>query len=138
MFCKGLTEYFSDLMAFGWLFGFFHLIILRIERREMDQEEYNRKYVNLRILKSIQEYLSSDSDMPTAVYPIKVPDDLLYQVTGLEGAESTDKLIHHIFRLGLTLWSDKLYNDEFGSQQSLEEFIQLVKKRNQEWIWSPL
>jgi len=82
----------------------------------MDEEEYNRKYVQLRILKSIQEYLSSDNDMPTAVYPIKVPDDLLYQVTGLEGAESTDKL----------------YNDEFGSQQSLEEFIQLVKKRNQE------
>ncbi len=98
----------------------------------MDEEEYNRKYVHLRILKSIQEYLSSDSDMPTAVYPIKVPDDLLYQVTRLEGAESTDKLIHHIFRLGLTLWSDKLYNDEFGSQQNLEEFIQLVKKRNQE------
>jgi hypothetical protein len=98
----------------------------------MDEEEYNRKYVHLRILKSIQEYLSSGSDMPTAVYPIRVPDDLLYQVTGSEGAESTDKLLHHIFRLGLTMWSDKLYNDEFGSQQSLEEFIQLVKKRNQD------
>ena len=98
----------------------------------MDEEEYHRKYVHLRILKSIQEYLSSDSDKPTAVYPIRVPDDLLYQVTGSEGAESTDTLLHHIFRLGLTLWSDKLYNDEFGSQQSLEEFIQLVKKRNQD------
>ena len=27
---------------------------------------------------------------------------------------------------------EKLYQDEFGSQESLEEFIQLVKKRNQE------
>jgi len=98
----------------------------------MDEEEYNRKYVNLRILKSVQEYLKSDVDSQTAVYPIKVPDDLLYQVIKSQGVENADRLIHHIFDLGLTVWSDKLYNDEFGSEQSLEEFIQLVKKRNRD------
>jgi hypothetical protein len=46
----------------------------------MDQEEYDRKYVNLRVLKSIQEYLKTEGDLSTAVYPIKVPQDLLYQV----------------------------------------------------------
>ena len=98
----------------------------------MDKEEYDKKYINLRILKSIQEYLKIGSDSPTAVYPIRVPDDLLYQVLKLQGPEGTDNLVHHIFRLGLTLWSEKLYNEVFGSQQSLEEFIELVKKRNRE------
>ena len=98
----------------------------------MDEKEYNRKYINLRILKSIQEYLKSNVNAPTAVYPIKVPDDLLYQVIKSQGVENADRLIHHIFDLGLTIWSEKLYNDEFGSEQSLEEFIRLVKKRNRE------
>ena len=98
----------------------------------MDEKEYNRKYVNLRILKSVQEYLKSNVNAPTAVYPIKVPDDLLYQVMKSQGVENADRLIHHIFDLGLTIWSEKLYNDEFGSEQSLEEFIQLVKERNRE------
>ena len=98
----------------------------------MDEKEYNRKYVNLRILKSIQEYLKSNVNAPTAIYPIKVPDDLLYQVIKSQGVENADRLIHHIFDLGLTIWSEKLYNDEFGSEQSLEEFIQLVKERNRE------
>lgn len=98
----------------------------------MDEKEYNRKYINLRILKSIQEYLKSNVNAPTAVYPIKVPDDLLYQVLKSQGVENADRLIHHIFDLGLTIWSEKLYNDEFGSEQSLEEFIRLVKKRNRE------
>ena len=98
----------------------------------MDEEDYNRKYSNLRILKSVQEYLKSETDAPTAVYPINVPDDLLYQVLRLHGSESTDKLIHHIFKLGLTLWSEKLYNDIFGSQENLEAFIELVKKRTKE------
>lgn len=98
----------------------------------MNEEEYKRKYVNLRILKSVQEYLKSDVDAQTAVYPIKVPDDLLYQVIKSQGVENADRLIHRIFNLGLTIWSDKLYNDEFGSEQSLEEFIQLVKKRNRD------
>ena len=98
----------------------------------MDREEYNRKYTNLRILKSIQEYLNTENDSPTAVYPIKVPDDLLYQVVKFQGAESADRLIHHIFEIGLNIWSEKLYSEVFGSEQSLEEFIELVKKRNKE------
>ena len=98
----------------------------------MDEEEYNRKYVNLRILKSVQDYLRSENDSPAAVYPIRVPDELLYQVLRLQGSKSSDELIHHIFKLGLTLWSDKLYNNVFGSQRSLEEFIELVKKRSRE------
>jgi len=98
----------------------------------MDEEEYNKKYVNLRILKSIQQYLKSKGDSQIALYPIRVPDDLLYQAARLQGAESADKLIHKIFRMGLTLWSEKLYNDVFGSEESLEEFIELVKERNKE------
>jgi len=98
----------------------------------MDEEEYSRKYAHLRILKSIQEYMVSDKDAQVGIYPIRVPDDFLYQLMKLKGAEDTDELIHHIFRVGLNLWSDKLYNDEFGSQQNLEEFIQLVKKRSRE------
>ena len=100
--------------------------------RKMDEEEYNRKYAHLRILKSIQEYMVSDKDAPSGIYPIRVPEDFLYQLMKLKGAENTDKLVHHIFRTGLSLWSDKLYNDEFGSQQNLEEFIQIVKKRTSE------
>ncbi len=30
----------------------------------MDEEEYNKKYINLRILKSVQEYLKSERDSP--------------------------------------------------------------------------
>ena len=98
----------------------------------MDEQEYNKKYARLRILKSIQEYLKSEGTSPTAVYPINVPDDLLYQVLKLEGADSADKLIHKIFKMGLTLWSEKFYNDSFGSRENLEEFIELVKKRSRE------
>lgn len=98
----------------------------------MRDEEYKRKYSNLRILKSIQEYLASDGNNASAVYPIKVPDELLYQTTKVEGAERVDKLIHRIFRIGLNIWSDNLYKEEFGSEKELEEFIQLVKKHNRE------
>lgn len=99
----------------------------------MDEEEYKGKYINLRILKSIQEYLKKNGTCSaTAVYPIRVPDELLYQVLKLEGAENADKLIHDIFELGLTLWSEQLYDDVFGSEQNLEEFIEIVKKRNRE------
>ena len=98
----------------------------------MDDKEYKKKYVNLRVLKSVQEYLIPDSTSPTAVYPIKVPDDLLYQVLKLQGPEKVDTLIHHIFRVGLNIWSEQLYNDVFGSEENLEEFIELVKKRNKE------
>jgi hypothetical protein len=98
----------------------------------MDEEEYTSKYSNLRILKSIQDYLKSDDNNHTAVYPIRVPDDLLYQTLKLKGAKSADSIIHHIFRLGLGVWSEKLYNTIFGSRQSLEKFIELVKQRNKE------
>ena len=98
----------------------------------MDEEEYRIKYLNLRILKGIQEYLKLDGEFPTAIYPIKVPNELLYQIVKSEGAESADKLIHHIFKLGLTIWSETLYNDIFGSEENLEEFIDLVKDRNRE------
>ena len=96
----------------------------------MDEEEYNKKYTNLRILKSVQAYLKDQDNTATAVYPIKVPDDLLYQVLKLQGPETADKLINHIFQLGLNFWSDNLYDNVFGSEKSLEDFIELVKKKN--------
>jgi len=99
----------------------------------MDEEEYRIKYSNLRILKSIQEYLKAeDGESQTALFPIKVPDDLLCQVVQLQGTESADELIHQIFRVGLTIWSERLYQDVFGSQRNLEEFIELVKERTRE------
>ena len=98
----------------------------------MDEEEYTNKYVNLRILKSIQEYLKEPENQNAAVYPIKIPDDLLYQLLKLKGAQGADGVIHQIFRLGLSLWSEKLYSTVFGSQQNLENFIELVKRRNKE------
>jgi hypothetical protein len=101
-------------------------------QKGMDEEEYSKKYAMLRILKSVQEYLKPGGDPHTAVYPITVPDDLLYQVLKLEGADSADKLIHKIFKMGLTAWSEKVYNDAFGSQDNLQRFIELVKKRNKE------
>jgi hypothetical protein len=100
--------------------------------RPVNEEEYNRKYATLRILKSIQEYLKADSPTATAVYPIKVPDDLLIQVLKLEGPEEADNLIHHIFKLGLNFWSEKIFSDVFGSPEQLEEFVELVKARNRE------
>jgi len=95
----------------------------------MDEEEYKEKYVNLRILKSVQEYLKSGGDSQTAIYPIRVPDDLLYQVVKQQGTESADQLIHRIFEMGLKIWSETLYQEVFGSQKKLEEFIKLVKSR---------
>lgn len=98
----------------------------------MDEEEYQKKYVNLRILKSVQEYFKSDGNSSSALHPIKVPDDLLYQMVKLQGAERADKLIHHIFKVGLAMWSEKIYQEVFGSQENLEDFIEVVKKRNRE------
>ena len=95
----------------------------------MDDEEYKEKYVNLRILKSVQEYLKSGGDSQTAIFPIRVPDDLLYQVVKQHGTESVDNLIHRIFEMGLKIWSETLYQEVFGSQENLEDFIKLVKKR---------
>ncbi|MBC8419930.1 MAG: hypothetical protein KJ573_13825 [Proteobacteria bacterium] len=96
----------------------------------MDQEEYNRKRINLKVLKSIQEYMKTEDAASSALYPIKVPEDLLYQVLRIQGPDSADKLIHHIFRMGLDLWSDEFFNEAFGSQRNLEQFIKMMKKRN--------
>jgi hypothetical protein len=98
----------------------------------MDETEFQKKYLNLRILKSVQEYLKSDTNSSTAVYPIRVPDDLLFQLARVQGAENADKTIHQIFKIGLSIWSEKLYNEVFGSQQDLESFIELVKQRMRE------
>jgi hypothetical protein len=98
----------------------------------MDDEEYREKYISLRILKSAQEYLKSENSSESSVYPIQVPDDLLYQVLKLYGVEKTDKLIHHIFKLGLTEWSERHYKDVFGTEGSLKAFIELVRKRNRD------
>jgi hypothetical protein len=99
---------------------------------DMDEDEYRNKYVNLRILKGIQEYLKLGGDSTTALYPIEIPEDLLYQAVKLQGVENADRLIHEIFELGLTFWSEKLYHDVFGSEENLEAFIELVKKRSKE------
>jgi len=98
----------------------------------MDEQEYRQKYVNLRILKSVQEYLKSDPDAPIALHPIRIPDELLYQMVQQEGADATDELIHEIFKLGLSIWSEQLYEDIFGSRENLEKFIEIVKKRTRE------
>jgi len=99
----------------------------------MEEEEFQKKYVNLRILKSIQEYLKkSDSDSSTSIYPIKIPDDLFLQVLKFQGPKGADDLIHHIFTMGLSLWTQNLYDDVFGSPGALSSFIEIVKKRNQE------
>lgn len=96
----------------------------------MDQEEFDRNYVNLKVLKSIQEYTKSEGASSAAVYPIRVPEELLYQVLKLQGPDNADKLIHHIFRLGLDIWSDEFFTEAFGTKEKLEEFIKLVRKRN--------
>ncbi len=98
----------------------------------MNEEEYKKKYMNLRILKNVQEYLKDDSKAPTAVYPIRVPDELLYQILKVQGPEKADEVIHQIFRMGLSIWSEQLYKEAFGSEESLKAFIELVKKRNKE------
>ena len=95
----------------------------------MDEEEYNKKFSGLRVLKSIQEYQNSDSARNAALHPIRVPDELLYEAVKLHGPENADNLIHHIFRLGLDIWSEDFFNNAFGTQQNLEEFIEQVKDR---------
>ncbi|NCO59546.1 MAG: hypothetical protein COZ70_15245 [Deltaproteobacteria bacterium CG_4_8_14_3_um_filter_51_11] len=95
----------------------------------MDEQEFQKKYVDLRMLKSIQEFLKTDTDARAAVYPIKVPEDLLYQLLRSQGAEDTDNVIHHIFKLGLNVWSEQLFSSTFGNEQSLKEFIKILKAR---------
>lgn len=94
----------------------------------MDEKEFKRKYHYLRILKSVQDYLKTEGEQASMVYPIKVPDELVYQVVKVEGAEKADEVIHRIFRLGLTLWSEGLFQEIFGTVENLQAFIDLVKK----------
>ena len=99
---------------------------------KMDEEEYKRKYSNLRILKSVQEYLKSENNSSKSIYPIKVPEELLLEVLRSHGPKGADDLIHHIFKLGLNLWGEKLYDDAFGSPSALTSFIEIVKNRTKE------
>jgi uncharacterized lipoprotein YmbA len=98
----------------------------------MDEEEFQKKYFHLRILKSVQEYLKADTNAAAAVYPVRVPEDLLYQLVKTEGPESADQMIHKIFKAGLNAWSEKMYQEVFGSQENLETFIELLKKKNRD------
>jgi hypothetical protein len=98
----------------------------------MDEEEFRKKYYYLRILKSVQEYLKADTNAAAAVYPVRVPEQLLYQLVKSEGAENADQVIHKIFKAGLTAWSEKMYQEVFGSQENLETFIELLKKKTTE------
>ncbi len=95
----------------------------------MDEQEYKKKYTNLMILKSVQDYLKTDSESAESVYPVKVPDELFMQVLKIDGPEGLDRIVHHIFKMGLSLWNEKLYDNEFGSPAALNEFIDLVKRR---------
>ena len=97
----------------------------------MDEEEYTKKYVPLRILKSIQAYLKDGGLAHTAVYPINVPDDLLLQVLQHHGSKPVDDLIHEIFLIGLRVWAENLFMEVFGSTEDLETFVEEVKRRNQ-------
>jgi hypothetical protein len=47
----------------------------------------------------------------------------------LQGPKDLDTLIHSIFRIGLSVWSEKLYRQVFGSEKSLEEFVEEMKKK---------
>ena len=98
----------------------------------MEEEEYQRKYINLKILKSIQEYLKAKGDAPTALHPVRVPNELLYQLVRLRGAEEADDIIHKIFQLGLEAWNEMLYSHEFGSEERLEAFIKMIQDRNRD------
>lgn len=95
----------------------------------MDEQEFQRKYINLRILKGIQNYLKSEGEEDSVVYPIRVPQELLYKMVKLQGPESADKLVHHIFSIGLSIWSERLFQESFGTPENLKAFIQLMKER---------
>jgi hypothetical protein len=95
----------------------------------VDEEEYKKKYKNLMILKNVQDYLKTDGESSDSVYPVKVPDELFMQVLKLDGPEGLDRIINHIFKLGISLWYEKLYDNEFGSPAALNDFIDTVKRR---------
>lgn len=96
----------------------------------MEQREFDKKVINLKILKSVQEYMKNEGDQNTALYPIRVPNDFLVQILKMQGPDNVDKLIHHIFRLGLEIWSDDFFSHAFGSQEDLQQFIDQVKQGN--------
>lgn len=98
----------------------------------MDDQEFRKKYINLRVLKSAQDYIQDSGETPTAVYPIRVPEDLMYQVLKLHGPENVDKLLHEIFMHGLKVWSEAVFQTVFGSEEDLKEFIELLKHRSEE------
>lgn len=96
----------------------------------MDEQEFQKKYADLRILKGVQEYLKSEADTSSAVYPIRIPQELLYQLLRSQGPEDADQVIHQIFKIGLSVWSEHLFSTTFGNERSLKEFIELVRERN--------
>ena len=98
----------------------------------LDEQEYNLKYVGMRILKSVQEYLKVEDPDEAALYPIKVPGELLYHFAELRSTEEADRVVHTIFRLGLKLWADKFFEEVFGSTKELEGFIGIIKKSGHE------
>jgi hypothetical protein len=93
-----------------------------------NEKEYSLKYAGMRILKSIQEYLKVEDPGEAALYPIKVPSELLYHVTKLRSPEESDRVVHAIFRLGLKVWADKFFEEVFGSPKELEGFIEVMKR----------
>ncbi len=96
----------------------------------MDEKEFQKKYIDLRILKGVQEYLKSDGEAGTAIYPIRVPEEMLYQLLRAQGAEDADRAIHQIFKIGLAIWSEQLFNSPFGNERALKELIKIVKERS--------
>ena len=94
----------------------------------MERKEFDLKYATLKILKSVQEYLKRKDAEDAAVFPIKVPSGLLAQLISLHGTEDADEVIHAIFRLGLSLWADKLYQEVFENTDSLQDFIRGLKE----------
>ncbi len=97
----------------------------------MDEKEYRKRYIKLRLLKSIQDHLKNDSE-ESMLYPVKVPNDMLFQLLRSKGPDSVDKLMQGIFRRGLSQWCEDLYKNEFRTEKNLEAFIKLVKERNKE------
>jgi hypothetical protein len=95
----------------------------------MDEQEFQRKYQNLKILKGIQNYLKTEGEEDSVVYPIRVPQELLYQMVKAQGAEAADRLVHHIFTIGLSIWSEKLFQESFGTPENLRAFIQSMQER---------
>jgi len=99
--------------------------------KNMEEEEYRKKYTNLMILKSVQDYLKTDTGSSGSVFPVKIPDELFLQILRLDGPEGLDYIVHQIFKLGLAMWNERLFDKEFGSPAALNEFIDLMKRRSE-------